>query len=405
MRFEFATATRIIFGRGTIQEVGPLAAEIGKAAFIVTGRTVERAEPLLERLDKHRIKYSTFSVPGEPTITIANKAVEQARQVKPDLVIGIGGGSVLDTGKVVSAMLTNSGRLEEYLEVVGEGKPIKQSPLPYIAIPTTAGTGAEVTRNAVLGAVEHKVKVSMRSALLLPRVAVVDPELTYSVPPDLTASTGLDALTQLIEAYVSNKANPLTDGICREGIKRAGRSLLKAYEDGYNEAAREDMALASLFSGLALANAGLGAVHGFAGPLGGMSILRSIQPSQPLRRSRPAKDEISAPHGVICARLLPFVMQANVQALKTRQADSPYLTRYDEVAQILTGKTKAQASDGVVWIQKLCETLKVPSLTKLGLTKYDFVEVVTKAQKSSSMKGNPVALTNDQLLEILKKAM
>jgi len=405
MRFEFATATRIIFGRGTIQEVGPLAAETGKAAFVVTGRTVERAEPLLERLDKRRIKYSTFSVPGEPTITIANKAVEQARLEKPNLVIGIGGGSVLDTGKVVAAMLTNVGRLEEYLEVIGDGNPVRQNPLPYIAIPTTAGTGAEVTRNAVLGAVEHKVKVSMRSALLLPRVAVVDPELTYSMPPDLTASTGLDALTQLIEAYVSNKANPLTDGICREGIKRAGRSLLKAYQDGNNKTAREDMTTASLFSGLALANAGLGAVHGFAGPLGGMSILRSIQPSQPLRRSRPAKDEISAPHGVICARLLPFVMQANVQALKSRQADSPYLTRYDEVAQILTGKTKAQASNGVVWIQELCETLKVPSLTDLGLKEQDFAEVVTKAQKSSSMKGNPVTLTNDQLLEILKKAM
>jgi alcohol dehydrogenase class IV len=384
VRFEFATATRIIFGRGTIHEVGPLAAEIGKSAFVVTGRTVERAEPLLEQLDKHRIKYSTFSVPGEPTITIANKAVEQARQVKPDLVIGIGGGSVLDTGKVIAALLTNTGKLEEYLEVVGDGNPIRQHPLSYIAIPTTAGTGAEVTRNAVLGAVEHKVKVSMRSALLLPRVAVVDPELTYSMPPALTAGTGLDALTQLIEAYVSNKANPLTDGICREGIKRAGRSLLKACQDRNNKTAREDMAIASLFSGLALANAGLGAVHGFAGPLGGM---------------------ILAPHGLICARLLPFVMQANVQALKTHQADSPYLTRYNEVAQLLAGKTKALANDSVTWLQELCETLKVPSLTDLGLKEQDFAEVVTKAQKSSSMKGNPVTLTNDQLLEILKKAM
>ncbi len=383
MRFEFATAARIIFGRGTIREVGPLSAEMGSSVFIVTGSSTKRAGPLLEQLDKHKIKHILFNVTGEPTTTIVKEAVEQARRSKPDLVIGIGGGSVLDTGKVVAALLTNAGKLEEYLEVVGEGKPIKQSPLPYIAIPTTAGTGAEVTRNAVLGVPEQKVKVSMRSPLMLPRVAVIDPELTYSMPPALTASTGLDALTQLTEAYVSNKANPLTDGVCREGIKRAGRSLRKAYEDSGNEAAREDMALASLFSGLALANAGLGVVHGFAGPLGGM---------------------ISAPHGVICARFLPYVMQANVQALKPRQADSPYLTRYDEVAQLLTGKAKAQASDGVVWIQELCGTLKVPSLTEFGLKEQDFPEVVAKAQKSSSMKGNPIQLIDNDLMEILKRA-
>ena len=383
MRFEFATATRIIFGRGTIQEVGTLAAEMGKAAFVITGRTIERAEPLLEQLDNHGIKHVTFGVPGEPTTTVVKLAIEQARRNKPDLVIGIGGGSVLDTGKVVAAMLTNSGRLEEYLEVIGEGKPIRQSPVPYIAIPTTAGTGAEVTRNAVLGAVEHKVKVSMRSTLMLPRIAVVDPALTHSMPPALTASTGLDALTQLIEAYVSNKANPLIDGICREGIKRAGRSLRKVYEDSDNQAARQDMAMASLFSGLALANAGLGAVHGLAGPLGGMT---------------------SARHGVICARLLPFIMQANVQALKTRQADSPALARYDEIAKILTGQAKARASNGVTWVQELCATLKVPSLAEFGLTEYDFAEVVTKSQRSSSMKGNPITLTGDELTEILKKA-
>jgi len=383
MRFEFATATRIIFGRGTIQEVGPLASEMGKSAFVVTGHSTKRAEPLIEQLDKYKIKHTLFNVTGEPTTIIVKEAVEQARRCKPDLVIGIGGGSVLDTGKVVAPLLTNTGKLEEYLEIAGEGKPIKQSTPPYIAIPTTAGTGAEVTRNAVLGVPEHKVKVSMRSLLMLPRVALVDPELTYSMPPTLTAGTGIDALTQLIEAYVSSKANPLIDGICREGIKRAGRSLRKAYQDGSNESAREDMSLASLFSGLALANAGLGAVHGFAGPLGGM---------------------ISAPHGVICARFLPYVMQANVQALKTRQADSPYLTRYDEVAQLLTGKAKAQASDGVVWIQKLCETLKVPSLTEFGLTEDDFPQAIAKAKRSNSMKGNPIQLTDNELMEILKRA-
>ncbi|MHC4658435.1 MAG: iron-containing alcohol dehydrogenase [Planctomycetota bacterium] len=396
MRFEFATATRIIFGQGTLEEVAPLAAEMagpsssrrqtglrGSCAFVITGSTVKRAEPLLEQLNKRRIKCATFNTLGEPTTAMVKEAVEQARRDKSDLVIGIGGGSVLDTGKAVAAMLTNSGQLEDYLEVVGQGKPITQRPVPYIAIPTTAGTGAEVTRNAVLAVREYGVKVSMRSPLMLPRLAVVDPVLTYSMPPSVTASTGLDALTQLMEVYVSNKANPLTDGICREGLKRAGQSLRKAYEDGSNAAAREDMALASLFGGLALANAKLGAVHGFAGPLGGM---------------------ICAPHGVICARLLPYVMEANVQALQKRAAGSPALARYDQIAQTLTGKVTARAVDGVAWVQDLCAALKVPPLAEFGLKEQDFPTAVAKSQKSSSMKGNPVTLTDDELMEILKKS-
>ncbi len=383
MRFEFATATQIIFGPGTIHDVAPEAAEMGKRAFVVTGRNPERAQPLLEQLNAHHIECVTFNVPSEPTTTIVKQAVEQARKAKSDLVIGIGGGSAIDTGKVIAAMLTNSGKLLDYLEVVGLGKPLTKSPAPYIAIPTTAGTGAEVTRNAVLAVPEHQVKVSMRSPLMLPRLAVIDPELTHSMPPSTTASTGLDTLTQLIEAYVSNKANPLTDGICQQGLKRAGCSLQKAYENGSDSNAREDMALASLFSGLALANAKLGAVHGFAGPLGGM---------------------ISAPHGVICARLLPFVCQANVQALQSREPDSPALARYEQIARILTDETTAQAADPVAWVQGLCAALKVPPLTQFGLKEKDFPTVVAKAQKSSGMKGNPISLTDDELMEILKNS-
>ncbi len=383
MRFEFATPTHIIFGPGTIRDVAPLASEMGKRAFVVTGQSPERAGPLLRELNKRRIEYATFSVTGEPTTTMAKTGVEQARRAKSDLVIGIGGGSALDSGKVIAAMLTNLGELEDYLEVVGHGKPLTQSPVPYIAIPTTAGTGAEVARNAVLGVPEYQVKVSLRSPLMPPRLAVVDPVLTHSMPPSITASTGLDALTQLMEAYVSNKANPLTDSICREGLKRAGRSLRQAYEDGNNSTAREDMALASLFSGLALANAKLGAVHGLAGPLGGM---------------------ISAPHGTICARLLPYVMEANVQALQNRAPGSPALTRYGEIAQLLTGIT-AKTVDGVVeWVRDICLVLKVPPLSEFGLKEQDFPTVVAKSQKSSSMKGNPISLTDDELMAILKKS-
>jgi alcohol dehydrogenase class IV len=383
MRFEFATATRIIFGPGTIIEAASLSAEMGKRAFVITGSSMERAQPLLEALGKQGIDYVTFSVPGEPTTTIAVAAAQAARQTGSEMVISIGGGSVLDTGKVAAAMLTNIGELEDYLEVVGAGRALSQPAAPHITLPTTAGTGAEVTRNAVLGVPEHRVKVSMRSPYMLPRLAVVDPVLTYSMPPDVTASTGLDALTQLLEVYVSGRANPLTDGICREGLRRAGRSLRRAYEDGNDREARQDMAIASLFSGLGLANAKLGAVHGFAGPLGGM---------------------YSAPHGVICARLLPFVIAANVEALQRRDATSPALEKYDEAARLLTGSNLAKAVDAVTWVRELCLALKVPSLARYGLKEQDFEIVISKAKKSSSMKGNPVELTDDELLKIIRQA-
>jgi alcohol dehydrogenase class IV len=391
MRFEFATATRIIFGPGTVSEAASATDEMGKRPIVLTGSTLERAEPLLDGLDKQGTDYVTFNVSGEPTTTLAAEAVQAARKAKCDLVISIGGGSVLDTGKVVAAMLTNSGRLEDYLEVVGAGKSLGQNAALHVAIPTTAGTGAEVTRNAVLSVPERRVKVSMRSPFMLPRLAVVDPELTHSMPPAVTASTGLDALTQLIEVYVSGQANPLTDGICREGLCCAGRSLSRAYEacpersrrNGNDHKARQDMAMASLFSGLGLANAKLGAVHGFAGPLGGM---------------------YSAPHGVICARLLPFVTEANVQALRQRDPTSPALIKYDEAARLMTGNASAKAAQLVTWVQELCLTLNVPSLARFGLKQQDFETVIAKAKKSSSMKGNPIELTDDELLDILRQA-
>jgi alcohol dehydrogenase class IV len=218
---------------------------------------------------------------------------------------------------------------------------------------------------------------------MLPRVALVDPELTYSLPPHVTAYTGLDALTQLIEPFVSVKANPLTDAICRDGIRRAGRSLERAYSDG-NDTAREDMSLAALFGGLALANAALGAVHGFAGPFGGM---------------------FDAPHGAVCAALLPHAMAANVAALHSRQPESPALRRYDEVARLLTDSETATAADGAAWVGALCEALNVPGLSSYGVTQTDFPALIEKAARSSSMKGNPIALTTDEHQDILERAM
>jgi alcohol dehydrogenase class IV len=221
----------------------------------------------------------------------------------------------LDIGKVVAALLTNSGELMEYLEVIGGSQPLNRQSAPYIAIPTTSGTGTGVTRNAVLDSPLHRIKVSMRSPFMLPRLALIDPELTYSMPPSITAATGLDAFTQLLEAFVSRQANPLTDCLCRQGIERAARALRKAYQNGKDAPAREDMCLASLYGGLALANAKLGAVHGFAGALGGMH---------------------SAPHGALCAAILPHVMETNVSALHSRASYAPVLERYDEVARGLS---------------------------------------------------------------------
>jgi len=384
MEFEFATAARIIFGEGKVKALRDIAPTFGRKAFVITGKDEQRASAVFQQLKDAQIEYRSFSNSGEPTVEAVRAAVEKAKRERCDFVISIGGGSVIDTGKAVAAMMRNKGKLEDYLEVVGNGQKIANRTAPHVALPTTAGTGAEVTRNAVLKVPEKKVKVSMRSPFMLPTVALVDPELTYSMPPEVTASTGLDALTQLLEAYTSKKANPLTDGICREGLKRAARSLRRAYEDGDNKEARQDMAVASLFGGLALANAKLGAVHGFAGPLGG---------------------EIEAPHGVICARLLAFVFVANVKALEGR-AKQPYLLkRFDEIAEILTEQAGAKAQDAVSWIQQLCEALAVPGLRKYGLQEDDIKRIADKAKQASSMKGNPIELADDELAGILRKGL
>ncbi|MBN1506474.1 MAG: iron-containing alcohol dehydrogenase [Sedimentisphaerales bacterium] len=384
MRFEFSTVDRIVFGPGAADELARGVGELGGRAFVLVGSNPHRLDRVLDQLASVGTTCEIFHITGEPTTEMAQAAILSARRARSHTVIAIGGGSVIDVGKAVAAMLTNEGELLDYLEVVGAGRPLREKPVPYVAVPTTAGTGAEVTRNAVLRVPQHRVKVSMRSRLLLPQLAMIDPLLTHSMPPQLTASTGLDALTQLIEPFVSNKANPVTDGICREGLSRAGRSLRRAFRNGDDAEAREDMAVASLFSGLALANAALGAVHGFAGPLGGAT---------------------DAPHGVICGKLLPFVMEFNAHALQTRAPDSPTLARFDEVARILTGKTSAKTSDAVAWIQELCAEFSLPGLGTYGLSPADLPAIAAQAKKASSMKGNPIELHDDELLEILEAAM
>jgi len=381
--FEFAAPGRILFGEGRLREVGPLAAGMGTRALVVEGGS-GRAEALVEMLRENGLATVRLRIPGEPTTTLVERGLELARAERCDLVVGMGGGSVIDAGKAIAILLTNPGELRDYLEVVGRGQPLTQASAPYVAIPTTAGTGSEVTRNAVLAAEEERVKVSLRSPRMIPAVAVVDPELTYALPPEITASTGLDALTQCIEPFVTPQANPLSDAVAREGMVRAAGALRRACRDGADVEARSEMAVASLCGGLALANAKLGAVHGFAAPLGGM---------------------FPVPHGVACARLLPLVMEANVRALLAREPGSPALARYEEVARLLTGRPAARADDGVVWLHELASELRVPGLSEYGLAEQDIEEVAGKARRASSMQGNPIALTDEELSAILRAAL
>ena len=381
--FEFATAQQIVFGVGTANRIAEFAATLGRRALLVTGVSQARVSELSAQWRDRGLTAAAVEVVGEPGVASVLAAVDAARAARCDMVIAVGGGSAIDTGKAVAALLTNPGEPLDYLEVVGKGKSLSAASAPLIAAPTTAGTGAEVTRNAVLAVPEQRVKVSLRSATMLPRVAVVDPELTYSMPTSITASTGLDALTQCIEPFVSSQANPLTDGLEREGMVAAARGLRRAYTDG-DPAAREAMALASLCGGLALANARLGAVHGFAGVLGGM---------------------YPAPHGIVCARLLPFVTATNVAALQARTPHAPVLARFDEIGQLVTGRSTATAVDAVAWIEDLCGALDVPPLAEFGLTEADFAEIIAKSKVASSMKGNPLVLTDDELRSILAGAL
>ncbi|MEW9898652.1 iron-containing alcohol dehydrogenase [Chitinivorax sp. PXF-14] len=383
MQFEFATATRIVFGSGQAAELPAIAAGLGRRVMLATGSRPERHAGLAAALVAQGLAVTPFAVSGEPTTDVAEHGVRLARDARCDMVIGIGGGSVLDVGKVIAAMLSNGGALFDYLEVIGRAQPLACPAVPYIAVPTTAGTGAEVTRNAVLGSPAHGVKVSMRSPHMLPRLALIDPELMRSMPPALTASSGLDALTHVIEPFLCKQPNPLTDALCRDAIVRAARALPAAYRDGDDLAAREDMAVVGLFGGLALANAKLGAVHGFAGPLGGM---------------------IDAPHGLLCARLLPVVLDTNLAALRARAPDSPVLARFGELARLVSGDATAEADACVAWAHALCRELQVPALSSFGLAPARIPEAVAKARQASSMKGNPIVLDDDELTRLLERA-
>lgn len=384
MNFEFAAPQRILFGSGSLPQAGALARGLGRRALVVTGRDPERAQRLLALLAAAEIATAPFSIHGEPSTEDVRQGAALAVDFAADMVVGFGGGSPLDAAKAIAALAANGGDPLDYLEVVGKGLPLSKPSIPMMAIPTTAGTGSEVTRNAVLVSPAHGVKASLRSLSMIPRIALVDPELTVGMPPALTAGTGLDALTQLIEPLTSLRANPLVDVLCREGIVRVARSLRRAWADGRDLAAREDMAMASLFGGLALANAGLGVVHGFSGVVGGM---------------------FRAPHGAVCAALLPAVMAMNRTALLAREPQNPALPRYAEVARLLTGNPAAAAENGVEWVRRLTQDMGVPALAAWGVATDRMAEIVTRTAAAAATQANPIALTRQELADILVRAI
>jgi alcohol dehydrogenase class IV len=383
-RFEFATAGRVMVGTGRAAELPGVVAGFGSRVLVCTGASPERHAALLADLG---MPAAVFPVVGEPTVDLARAGLAVAREHGADVVVAIGGGSVIDAGKAVAMLLGNGGDPLDYLEVVGSGRQITEPAVPCVAVPTTAGTGAEVTANAVLAVPAHGVKASLRSALMIPRVALVDPLLTVSCPPPVTASSGLDALTQCLEPFVSVRASPLTDGLAREGLRRAGTGLRAAYADGGDLGARADMALCSLLGGMALANAKLGAVHGLAGVIGGTA---------------------DVPHGMACAALLVPVIEANVRALRagrTADADLAPLERYAEAARLLTGEPGASVDDGLAWIRETLALLGVPGLAAFGLGPGQADDVAAKAMTSSSMQGNPVTLSHGELKDVLLQAL
>jgi alcohol dehydrogenase class IV len=377
--FEFATAGRVIVGPGQVAELPGILAGLGSRALVCTGATPARHADLLDGLNP----VAVFAVAGEPTVAVARAAVEVAREHNVDVVAAIGGGSAIDTAKAVAMLLGNGGDPLDYLEVIGAGQPITRRSVPCVAVPTTAGTGAEVTANATLASPEHGIKASLRSRLMLAAVALVDPELTVSCPPEVTAASGLDAFTQCLEPFVSVRATPVTDGLAREGLRRAAAGLRAAYADGTDLAARSDMAVCSLLGGMALANAKLGAVHGLAGVIGGT---------------------VEVPHGVACAALLAPVLAANVRALRERLPDSPALGKYAEAARLLTGEPDATIADGLEWIRETTSLLRIPGLTAFGVQPEQADDIAAKAARSSSMQGNPVRLTDEELRAIVLDA-
>ncbi len=387
-RFEFFSTRRVLFGRGQVGRLGEVAGALGKSALVIHNGSDENAERVSGVLAGVGIRREFVRQKGEPRAEDVDAAVEVGREGGCELVVGLGGGSAIDAAKAVAGLLGNGGRVMDYMEVVGKGQKMLRRSLPWIAVPTTAGTGAEVTRNAVIGMPERGFKASIRSEHLVADVAIVDAELGLGVRPEVTAASGMDALCQLIESYTSKGAEAITDGMALKGIELACRSLPRAYENGGDVEAREEMALAALLSGMALTNAGLGAVHGFAAPLGA---------------------RFPVPHGLACAALLPWVIEANMEAARESAEGTGVLERYATVGRIMAGGSPMSDSAGI-WgcfdgVVRLAKRLHIPPLSVFGIEEGHIAEMVELAKRASSMKSNPVALSDEALAGVLRRGI
>lgn len=379
--FSFMTASEILFGRGQAAQAAGRVAALGRRVLLVHGATPQRAEWLRIALSDAGAEVGGFAVPTEPDVTQIEAGLALARTMRAEVVVALGGGAVIDAGKAIAAMVPATRPMIDHLEVVGKGLPLDAAPLPLVAMPTTAGTGAEVTRNAVIAAPAEGRKVSLRDPRMLPRLAIVDPALTDDCPRAITLASGLDAITQVIEPYVSTRANAMTDALCRDAIPR-GLAALRRLMEAEDAAARDEIAWVSLCGGIALANAGLGAVHGLAGPLGGLS---------------------KAAHGAICGALLPHVILANRQAV----TDAAAAARLDDVGRWIAtafGKPDASLADGCAALAGWSRAAGLPGLTQLGITAEIRTKAAIAAATSSSMKANPAALSAATLAKVMAAA-
>jgi len=378
--FQFMTSAKVVFGEGALNSSLSIFNQYGYSVLLVTGKSVTRATSVIGYLNSQNMRYQHVSISGEPNITMIEETAVVGRRFTPDMVVAIGGGSVIDMGKALAAIIPSQGDVYDYVEVVGRNVPLKSKPLPFIAIPTTASTGSEVTNKAVLRSGQDRVKVSLRSTELLADVAIIDPTLTYDTPMNISSRGALETFTHLMESYVCGDPNPLTDMICEEGLRRLTSAIVPACKSN-DYKARADLSFSAMLGGMAISNAKLGAAHGLASSLGG---------------------KIEAPHSIIAARLAPFVMEENIKAAED-MGRNDILNRYRKIAKIVTQNTKADYPDSVAWLKMILERLELPNLSEFGICKTPFNKVAQDALQSSSIKGNPLPLNEDRLVCILQQ--
>ncbi|HET6328480.1 MAG TPA: iron-containing alcohol dehydrogenase [Planctomycetaceae bacterium] len=386
LRFDFLANPRVVFGWGRRAEVGRLARTLGKRAFLVTGSSALQRQGVIDEIaatirEAGVELVSLAAVSREPEVAHVDAAVDTLLAHEPrsgDLIVAIGGGSAIDLAKAVAAMATNrqGGSLADFLEGVGKGLKVELPPLPVLAMPTTSGTGSEATKNAVISCTKPPYKKSLRSELMIPRAVLIDPELTVGLPPEVTAHTGMDAITQLIESYLSRRAQPIPQALALDGLARALPAIETAVSDGSNPPAREAMAYAAYLSGVALANSGLGLAHGVAAALG---------------------IRCGVAHGLACAVMLPTALRVNKDVRRTEIAR--LWTLVDEHSRL------AEADAAEKFIQHITGIARnigiPPRLSALGVEQFA-IPALVKSSRGNSMDGNPRNVSDEELRSLLE---